>query len=106
MKKKQKRQRTDGGTWNHRVVKRTYTYKRGNGKELKEVVYGIHEAHYNRRSTRTPWAITADPIDVVGDNVTGLRWTLRAMLRALKTPVLDYDTRREIREATPVKAKR
>lgn len=85
VKKKKKRHGAGGGTWNHRVVKRTYRHKVGDTERVE---------------------VVADPIDVVGDNITGLRWTLRAMLRALNTPVLDYDTRREIREATPVKAKR
>jgi hypothetical protein len=70
-------------TWNHRVVRLTVRYE-----DEHFYTYAIHEAHYEGDK---PVAITEHPTAVQGDDVEGLRLTLKRMLEASKQPVLNYE---------------
>jgi len=77
--------------WNHRVVKR----KDANG----ETEWSLREVMYDGNRIES---VTAEPIGVstwsdLGGPATNkkalkeLEWTLKAMLRALKHPIVNYD---------------
>lgn len=70
--------------WNHRVVR---------SESLEgEVLYGIHEAHYDSEKDAEAGnvaATTVHAVDVVAESVEGLRWVLEKMLASLDKPVLD-----------------
>lgn len=72
--------------WNHRVVRRIE--KREAGED--EVMYYIHEVHYPEVGAK-PEFITTDPIVICGEDVDSLRWTLEKILKALDSPVLNYE---------------
>jgi hypothetical protein len=73
--------------WNHRVVRRVYKY---------EIEYSIHEAYYGLNKDDKP-SITTESIAPYGESMAELRETLQRMLKALDKPVLDYETREEIK---------
>lgn len=87
------------GHWNPRVVRRVYPARIvGTGVELpEEVEYGVYEAYYGLGDEAEAVSITNGPTDVVGESIADLRETLQRMLRALDAPVLDYETREEIK---------
>ena len=66
-------------TWNHRVVRQ----RKGD-----ETWLGIHEAFYGDDG-KLSW--TENPVDVVGETVDDLRWTLERMLAALDEPIINED---------------
>lgn len=76
-------------TWNHRVVR---TVSRDG-----EVLLALHEAFY-AEGAEVPESITEEPVAVLGDDISGLRWTLENMLRALEKPILSYDDYHGVRE--------
>jgi len=80
------------GHWNHRVVRREFPEATPDDR----VLYAIHEAYYEPGERKVPWAVAVDPTPVIGQSVEQLRETLQRMLRALDTPVLDYETRQEL----------
>lgn len=108
------------GAWNHRVVRKEYPLAAPD----ERYILGIHEAHYRgpaddtvddpfeglavleaRRAEgvrlpldRKPHAITTEPVTVQGETIAELRETLERMLRALDTPILDFETRDELPE--------
>jgi hypothetical protein len=58
-----------------------------------EVWFAVHE--YFHTSTGSSW--TKDPVDVEGDTVEDLRWTLKTMLSDLdKYDVEDWDDKGDI----------
>lgn len=68
--------------WNHRVVRHP------NGTLM------IHEAYYTAPpntdpALAVPHSITERGVEVVGEDIDGLRETLQRMLRCLDKPVLD-----------------
>jgi len=67
--------------WNHRVVKKIYS----DG----YVEYGIRETHYNNNDGICSW--TAEPVNVVAEDMDGLRWTLEMMLKCLDKEILVDD---------------
>lgn len=76
--------------WNYRACKRVI-----NG----EVCITIHESYYDDRNSAEngdPHSITRDPIEAFGAGETDqealdeIRFALKAMLKALDKPVLDY----------------
>jgi hypothetical protein len=83
--------------WNHRVVRREHDTLDPDDR----FSYQIHEAYYED-GNRKPYAITLDPVAAYGSTVEELREELERMLRAVKHPVLDYDTREELSpDSTP-----
>lgn len=80
-------------SWNYRVVRTAL--------EAGQVRYAIHEAHYKRRSSKSPhlWTEEPSPVedylfpdhDAMTDEagVKLLRWTLERMLEALDKPIVD-----------------
>jgi len=86
------------GHWNHRLVRRVYPARTVSTVELpEEVEYGVYEAYYGLGDEAGAVSITTNPATVVGESVANLRETLQHMLRALDAPVLDYETREEIK---------
>lgn len=86
------------GHWNHRVVRRVYPAHIVVGVELpEEVEYGVYEAYYGLGDEAEAVSITIGPTDVFGESIADLRETLQRMLRSLDAPVLDYETREEIK---------
>lgn len=83
-----------GPTWNHRVVRREHPEA---VVEWERVSYAIHEAHYEA-GARKPYAITTEPVAPYGETLDEVRETLDRMRRACEAPVLDYETREEVRE--------
>lgn len=69
-----------GSHWNYRVVKRTV-----NG----VVTYAIHECYYD--GAHQIESVTKDPTAPVEDSAEDLQETLTRMLRACKSPAVDYD---------------
>lgn len=66
-------------TWNHRVVKRR-------DKTIGEDYYAIHECFYDVDG-KMGW--TEQPIQVIGEDLDSLRWTLEKMMLALDRPVIE-----------------
>lgn len=79
------------GHWNHRVVRRVYPND-GEG----YVEYAVHEAFYGLDGDNKP-SITEEPDSPHGETLEELREDLQRMLRVLDAPVLDYETREEIK---------
>lgn len=50
-----------------------------------EYWYSIHEVHYRNGKPR---AYTTEPVDVCGDSLKSLRWTLKKMKECLKKSIL------------------
>jgi hypothetical protein len=74
-------------TWNYRVVRRVVPSNLTGGTEP---LFGVHEAYYD--DAGRCYAITAEPVTVIGDSESGIRETLLMMkVGALRRPVLDYD---------------
>jgi len=73
------------GHWNHRVMR----HNAGTEDEY----FAIHEVYYDLKDDdgkkETVW--TKDPVRVSGETVEELRETLERMLRALDTPVMEYN---------------
>jgi hypothetical protein len=65
-------------TWNHRIIRR-------NGRDL-----AIHEVYYNEAGD--PDMVTNDATGIYGETIDELRETLQRMLRALDTPILEYES--------------
>ena len=82
------------GHWNHRVVR--WVYKDGAGGE--EIGYCVHEAFYGLDGDGDKPSITVEPDYPWGETVEELREDLQRMLRSLDAPVLDYETREEIKD--------
>lgn len=72
--------------WNYRVMRK----KSKNG----EVRYAIHETYYDGGKV-TGW--TRDAIGPRGDTLAELKNDYKFMASALKKPVLDYETGKEIK---------
>jgi hypothetical protein len=69
--------------WNHRVVRK-------NG------MLAIHEVHYATPGASSgPCGTTVDPVDVHGETIEELRWTLEHMLRCLDKPIIDFATQKD-----------
>jgi hypothetical protein len=79
--------------WNHRVVRRPVETVNGI-----TYWYAIHEAFYqiDDPADGKPDGITVEPVDVSGDEVADMEFTLKSMARALELPVIDYETRERV----------
>jgi hypothetical protein len=66
--------------WNHRVIAH-------NPGDFDTAYFAVHECYYSGKS-KYPFMWTENPVAVIGDDLKGLRKTLRYMTRALKHPVL------------------
>lgn len=74
--------------WNHRVVR----HKQDDANE--PYYWAVHEAHYEGGECV---AIAVEPLRMMtGDGVTGVRWMLQRMRRAVMKPVLDAETLKEL----------
>lgn len=74
--------------WNHRVVRHKIP-KEQIGMDGVEEYFAIHEVHYN--SKRQVTGMTIKPVEIQGDCVEDLGWTLTRMMKCLENPVLDFD---------------
>lgn len=73
--------------WNHRVIKRETTYRRGESDEITEIAFGIVEAYYDDAGKLNGY--TEDDIAPYGETLEELRENLQRMLKALDKEVLD-----------------
>jgi hypothetical protein len=81
--------------WNHRVILREAGHVPGNPKLKYPEYIAIHEVFYNKEGI--PDSVTENAIDINGyGNLEEIKWTLERMLEALKKPILDYETLKEI----------
>lgn len=74
--------------WNFRIVRRKYEIK-VEDKSTTSYYYALHEAFYDKLGKVV--AITTDPIDIGGDNISSLRYTWSKMALAFSAPILDFD---------------
>lgn len=98
MAKKRPRRKRDAH-WNNRIVRKWFAYSpvAAAVHGLKgEWVYGLHEAYYDRRSSKVPYAITREPVRVQGNDPGDCWLGYLQMLGAFRAPVLDWKTRREV----------
>jgi len=89
-------------TWNHRVVKKTYTLLEGTDNEFTEDQYGIHEAYCDENGK--VFGITKEPVSPTGETVDELKQSLEWMKNALDAPILDYDNIPEDGAIDPLEA--
>jgi hypothetical protein len=82
--------------WNYRIIK----HSDGNPEND---YYGIHEVFYNKRGK--PNSCTKDVIDVLAEDIKGIKWVLSKMKLALGRPVIDFSYFENM-EAKAIKAKR
>lgn len=75
--------------WEYRVMRRV------EGIVTNYFTFGIHEVYYNKKGERETW--TSERMSPHGITIEGLRSDLRRMSSALKKPVLDYETGKEIK---------
>lgn len=68
--------------WNYRVIK----HKQKDGADY----LAIHEVYYDEPDG-APHSCTEDAIKMIGDDIKGLRWTLRKMLKATEMEILHDD---------------
>ena len=71
-------------TWTYRVVRR---------KIDKDYTYGIHEVYGGKKKI----SITVEPCWPLGDSWGELYSDMEAFVKALKLPVLDYETLSELK---------
>ena len=64
-------------------------------------LFGIHEV-YTDEDGKVSW--TEDPVSVVGDTPNDLKSTLELMSKALKKPILDFDTGKPINASKKILA--
>ena len=87
--------------WNYRICKETHPYELTNGTKGETVVFGIHEAFYNKDGEI--WAVTNEPkvlastltpvdCESEAECVESIRDQLKLMALALDNPVVDLDT--------------
>lgn len=79
-------------TWNHRVMRREYPEQ---AMEEDRVQYGIHEVYYD--ADGKPEMHTQEPTRISEMSLDQLRSTVGRIALALAKPVLDFETRQEIR---------
>jgi len=66
--------------WNHRIIRH---------KDYKDNIwYAIHEVFYDNDGV--PNGCTEKPLEVLDEEVDGLKWQLEHMLKAFDKPILDY----------------
>ncbi len=68
--------------WNYRVVSKI------------EEGLGIHEVHYDDDGAIE--FLSESAVDVIAEDVEGLKWVLHHMEANLALPVIDYETLKEI----------
>ena len=76
-------------TWNYRVLERK-------DKKTGEKTYAIHEVYYNENGN--PDGCTKNSIAPMGESLEELKGDIEYYLRALKKPVLVYDSLEEAEE--------
>lgn len=77
-------------SWGYRVVK--YVTKIPLGET--DISYGIHEVFYDENKEISN--ISEKPTLVISDDVDGIMFALKRMMRACNKPVIDYHTGEEI----------
>ena len=70
------------GGWNYRVLKHNYK---------KETWLEIHEVYYNKKDKPYMCTKTGSVVSN-GDNIKDIRSMLNDMKKALKKPILEYDS--------------
>jgi hypothetical protein len=81
-------------SWNHRVVRRTYTHAHRDD----TILYQIHEVFYNEDGHLTIISITEEPIKIIEETMDDLKKTVERLTKCLEYPIIDYDTLQEIKE--------
>ena len=81
-------------SWNHRVVRRTYTHTHRDD----TILYQIHEVYYNEDGHLTINSITEEPIRIMEETMDDLKKTVERLTKCLEYPIIDYDTLQEIKE--------
>ena len=74
--------------WSYRVVRRTTDEK---GRPVKEPYHSLHEVYFVEDPVTgepVPHLWNATPEDMCGETVDDIKWTLAAMLKDVKKPVL------------------
>lgn len=71
--------------WNFRVFRRTLK----NFDDTTSDWFSIHETYYDENGKPNGW--TVDAIDLQGEGIEELKWTLQKMLECLEKPVLEYE---------------
>ena len=79
-------------SWNYRIVRQ---FVADGLTTVPQPWFGIHEAYYDKQGQCTN--ITVDPVPIVGDTVEELNGVRTMMFAATKLPVLDYETRAEVK---------
>jgi hypothetical protein len=75
--------------WNYRVVKKVTKIPVGGT----DITYEIHDVYLDESLDIVNIGKISFPI---GEDVNGLKWTLKKMLEACKKPVIDYNTGEEV----------
>lgn len=83
-------------SWNHRVVRQKDEHSETG------YFYTIRECYYkNKKKGKVDMTfaslMTQDAVGVHGESVDSLRWTLEQMLKCLDTPIIDEETRKEVK---------
>jgi hypothetical protein len=76
-------------SWNYRVVKKVTKIPVGGT----DITYEIHDVYLDESLDIVNIGKISFPI---GEDVNGLKWTLKKMLEACKKPVIDYNTGEEV----------
>ena len=79
-------------SWNHRVVRRTYTHTHRDD----TILYQIHEVYYNEDGHLTINSITEEPIRIMEETMDDLKKTVERLTKCLEYPIIDYETLKEI----------
>ncbi len=64
--------------WNHRILAKKY--------ESGEIEFQIHEVYYDIKGK--PNGYTANPIAIIGDSLSDIKWTLNKMIECCDKPIL------------------
>jgi len=92
-------------SWNYRVVRHRKPLLKSMAKKLKEEYpkgycewFEIHEVFYNKRGNID--GMSKEPVTVYSESGTKkeFNWILKKMREAVNKPVVDYDTRKEIKD--------
>ena len=72
-------------SWNHRVMKRSYTHKDG----TIEYTYAIHEVYYDKEGNVDSY--TEDSVAPQGETLEELEKEIELFKKAILKPVLNYE---------------
>lgn len=78
------------GYWNYVVVQRPNKMPDGTLDKYEPYIFGVHEAFYNEEDGI--WAVTEEPITIIGDSFESLHSQMNCILQAFQRPVIDSET--------------